>query len=148
VVLGGQQPVLVHDDGLSRAAGRREDHGLDRIRDTLIVFTTGGIFSVANIALALTDPAGNAQQRVSRLTQDAILWGDPGIVSWGDRLIVPTLRGVILLMHQRAGGERVGRSAVRDLDADPPLRARRASSRAAPRCTTATTTCRSCRATR
>jgi hypothetical protein len=71
--------------------------GLDRIRDTLIAFTTGGIFSVANLALALTDPSGNAQQRVARLTTDAILWGDPGIVSWGDRLIVPTLRGVILL---------------------------------------------------
>jgi hypothetical protein len=71
--------------------------GLDRIRDTLIAFSTGGIYAVANLALALTDPAGSAQQRVSRLTQDAILWGDPGVVSWGDQLIVPTLRGVILL---------------------------------------------------
>lgn len=71
--------------------------GLDRIRDTLIVFTTAGIFAVANMALALTDPAGNAQQRLARLSQDTILWGDPGIATWNDRLIVPTLRGVILL---------------------------------------------------
>jgi hypothetical protein len=71
--------------------------GLDRIRDSLMVFTTGGIFSISNMALALTDPAGNVQHRINRLTTEAILWGDPGIVQWGDRLVVPTLRGVVLV---------------------------------------------------
>lgn len=68
--------------------------GLDRVRDVPAIFTTAGIFTIVNIALALNDPTGSPQQRVARLSADTVLWGDPGIAAWHDQLVVPTLRGI------------------------------------------------------
>lgn len=77
--------------------------GLERARDSLLVFTTAGLWAVSNLALALTDPAGNQQQRVTRLSQETILWSAAGIAFWQEQLVVPTVNGVVMMDSQGPG---------------------------------------------
>jgi hypothetical protein len=70
--------------------------------DDVLVFTTAGLYVLGNIAYDLTDAAGNLQQTLRRMTPDLILWGDAGIASWGNELIVPATDGVWLV---GAGGQ-------------------------------------------
>jgi hypothetical protein len=76
--------------------------GIAALGDDVLVFTTAGLYVLGNIAYDLTDAAGNLQQTLRRTTPDLILWGDAGIASWGNELIVPATDGVWLVA---AGGQ-------------------------------------------
>lgn len=71
--------------------------GAESIGQSLLVFTTGGITAISNMALSLTDPAGNVQHRLDNISRDLILWGQTGITSYQGGLVVPMLDGVYLL---------------------------------------------------
>jgi hypothetical protein len=71
--------------------------GMAPLRDTLLVFTTTGMWAISNLAYDLIDAAGNPQQSRSIVDADMIVWGHEGIVGWRGRLIVPTLDGVWLV---------------------------------------------------
>jgi hypothetical protein len=71
--------------------------GMAALRDEVLVFTTGGLYVLGNVGFDLTDAAGNLQQTLRRVTPDLILWGDAGIASWGNALIVPATDGVWLV---------------------------------------------------
>lgn len=71
--------------------------GGERVADTLLVFTTDGIWGAFNMALEITDQAGNPQQRLQQLNGDVILWGKAGIAGFSGGLVVPALDHVYLV---------------------------------------------------
>lgn len=70
--------------------------GLDAIGSNGVVFTTGGIWTISNLDLDLTDAAGNPQQRLERVEESIVLWADQGIARWSDSLVVPALDDIYL----------------------------------------------------
>jgi hypothetical protein len=71
--------------------------GAQMLRDQLLVFTTEGVWAVANVPLELTDDFGNPQRRLDKVTGDLVLWGRAGIAGWQNALVVPTVDGVMLV---------------------------------------------------
>lgn len=70
--------------------------GADAIEDTLVLFTTGGVWIVENMAFDPVDDAGNVQHRVAQVSKDIILWGDPGLAGWAGAFVVPAIDDVYL----------------------------------------------------
>lgn len=68
--------------------------GADSLQDTAILFTTGGVWVVANLVFDLFDAAGNVQHQIRQINQDVVLWGEAGIVGWAGALIVPAIDDV------------------------------------------------------
>jgi hypothetical protein len=71
--------------------------GLAPLHDTLLVFTSAGVYAVSNMAYDLTDPSGNALQRKDLVNADLIAWGHEGIAPWKGSIVVPGLDGVWLM---------------------------------------------------
>lgn len=67
------------------------------LHDTVLVFTTAGVFALANLDFDLTDAAGNAQQALRPLNHDLVLWGDAGIATWENAAVVPAVDGAWLV---------------------------------------------------
>lgn len=70
--------------------------GLAGIGDTMLVFSTQGLWAISNTELALTDPAGNVQQSLSQVDPEFTLWDHHGIAAWEGRLIVPGTQDVVM----------------------------------------------------
>lgn len=70
--------------------------GLASIRDTLIVFTNYGIWSVTNLALDLTDDYGNPQQSLSKIVPELTLLNQAAITEWAGQIIAPCVDGCYL----------------------------------------------------
>lgn len=68
-----------------------------QIADTLMVFTTRGVFSVGNMEQEIVDDFGNIQQPESQVAKDLTLWSKEGIAGWRDALVVPATDGVWLI---------------------------------------------------
>lgn len=71
--------------------------GLEAGRDSCVVFTTAGVYVISNMALNLTDSAGNVQQRIDRFSADLILWGVGGLAGWQGNLLVPGTDAIWLI---------------------------------------------------
>lgn len=73
--------------------------GLAALRDSAVVFTDQGTWVISNMALNLTDTAGNIQQRLDLYSPDMSLWGTgaAGVVGYQGGLIVPARDGVWLV---------------------------------------------------
>jgi hypothetical protein len=71
--------------------------GLDSFSDTLVLFTTEGVWTIANTDLDPIDDAGNLQWQQQEITRDVILWADPGIAGWEGSLLVPAVDDVYVL---------------------------------------------------
>ena len=71
--------------------------GLANIRDTLLVFTTYGLWSISNMALDLTDDFGNLQQPVSLVTPEIALWHEAGLAEWSGSAIAPCTDRIYLI---------------------------------------------------
>jgi hypothetical protein len=75
-----------------------DGRGLGVLRDSLLVFTAGGVYAVSGLAYPLVDPgSGDALRRVELVNQDVIAWGHEGIASWEGALVVPALDDVYLM---------------------------------------------------
>ena len=70
--------------------------GADSIGDTLVLFTTAGVWTVSNASLDPVDDFGNIEWSQQQISKDAVLWGDPGIAGWNGALIVPAVDDVFL----------------------------------------------------
>jgi hypothetical protein len=73
--------------------------GLAALRDSAVVFTDQGVWVISNMAMNLTDPSGNVQQRLDLYSPDMVLWGNGavGVVGYQGGLIVPARDGVWLM---------------------------------------------------
>lgn len=63
--------------------------------NTLLLFTTAGVWAVSNMELDPLDDYGNVQQAVSRVGA-IILWGFPGLASYDEAMVVPGIEDVYL----------------------------------------------------
>jgi hypothetical protein len=63
----------------------------------LLVFTTGGVWAIGNMAFNIVDAAGNPQQSARLLTSDLVAWGTPGVAMWQNAAIVAATDGVYLV---------------------------------------------------
>lgn len=70
--------------------------GADSFRDELCLFSTDGIWTVANTSLDPVDDFGNIEWTQSQVSREFVLWGDPGIASYSGTLIVPGVDDVCL----------------------------------------------------
>jgi hypothetical protein len=70
--------------------------GIEGLGNTGVVFTTGGVWAITNMAYDLTDAFGNPQQAVEKVNE-LILWGDPGIAQWRGSIVVPAIDDVYLM---------------------------------------------------
>lgn len=71
--------------------------GLAVVRDRLVVFTTAGVWMLSDLDLPIVDPSGNPQHRKEQVNADLTLWGQPGVATWRNALVVPTTETVVLL---------------------------------------------------
>lgn len=74
-----------------------EIRGLAAIRDTVLIFTSGGIWTITNLALDLTDDYGNPQQTLSKDFPDLSAVDHNTITEYEGRLIVPCADHVYLI---------------------------------------------------
>jgi hypothetical protein len=63
----------------------------------VLLFADRGTFVVENVALDLTDEAGNPQQQLRLVSPNLVLWHDSGLASWEGRVVAPCLDDVYLL---------------------------------------------------
>lgn len=63
----------------------------------LLLFTTGGLYGISNMALEIVDAAGNQQHPIQQLSSDLIAWGSPGVASFANAVVVACTDGVYLL---------------------------------------------------
>jgi hypothetical protein len=71
--------------------------GLATVGQTVLVFTTGGIWSLTGLALDIVDQNGNAQHQLQQLSSDVVLAGAAGLAGSGQQLVVPAVDGIYLM---------------------------------------------------
>jgi hypothetical protein len=69
---------------------------LEPLRDTLLIFTTAGVWGLTGLAFDIVDQAGNTQQRLEQINRDLVLWGEEGLASYGGSVVVPAVNDVYL----------------------------------------------------
>jgi hypothetical protein len=71
--------------------------GLASVGQTLLAFTTAGIWTIDGLALDIVDANGNTQHRIQQLSAATILAGAPGLAAFEQSLVIPALDGVYLM---------------------------------------------------
>lgn len=71
--------------------------GLATIGQTVLVFTTDGVWTLDGLALKITDANGNPQHRLQVLSREIVLAGAAGIAGSGQRLVIPAADGIYLM---------------------------------------------------
>lgn len=71
--------------------------GIEGLRSSAAVFTTGGVWVIGGLERELTDADGNPQRTQDLYSQDLVLWGSGGIAAYEGALVVPGTEGVYLL---------------------------------------------------
>lgn len=71
--------------------------GLATVGQTVLIFTTGGIYVLDGLALDITDLNGNPQHRLQQLSSDIVLAGGAGLAGYGQSLVVPAADGIYLM---------------------------------------------------
>jgi hypothetical protein len=74
-----------------------EGRGLATMGEAVLVFTTGGIWVLEGLALAITDQNGNAQHRLQLLSSDVVLVNAAGLAGVSQQLLVPAMDGCYLM---------------------------------------------------
>lgn len=74
-----------------------EGVGLATIGQTLLIFTTAGVWALDGLALEIVDVNGNNQHRLQLLSSDLILAGAAGIAGSGQQLVIPAADGIYLM---------------------------------------------------
>lgn len=71
--------------------------GVASIGGVALAFTTKGVWTIEGLAYDIVDDEGDPNHRVQTLSREMILWGETGIASWEQMLVVPCLDGVYLM---------------------------------------------------
>jgi hypothetical protein len=87
-------PTLFNATDYHQLPGGVQIVGMEGLRDSVAVFTTDGIWIISNVAMDLTDAAGNVQHRLDQYSRDIVLWGNAGIAAWQGGLIVPAVDAI------------------------------------------------------
>jgi hypothetical protein len=95
-------PLDFHSDDFHVLPDGVVGTGLEPLRETLVVFTTAGVWALHGLAFEITDDAGNPQQQLEVVSRELVLWGDQGLASWrgacaghrGGASVVPLVREV------------------------------------------------------
>lgn len=88
--------------------------GLEAMGSNMVLaFGTTGVWAIDNVALDLTDAAGNPQQQLRLITPNVGLWNDSGLASWEGRVVVPAHDDVYLFTPD--GGPTVISRGIRSL---------------------------------
>ena len=82
--------------------------GLATAGDSVLIFTTGGVWALDGLHYDIVDVNGNAQHRLQLLSRDLVLADAAGLAGAGQRLVVPAADGVYL-MDGISSPERVSR---------------------------------------
>ena len=93
----GDAPWVFTPDDFHELPGGVQIMGLASIRDTLLVFTNFGLWSVTNMSYDLTDAAGNIQQILSLLTPEVSLWHEGGLCEWNGKIIAPCIDKIFIV---------------------------------------------------
>jgi hypothetical protein len=70
--------------------------GIEGLGDVALVFTTGGVWRLTNMAYDLTDAYGNPQQALEQISKDVILWDEQGLAGFRGAVLVPAIDDVYL----------------------------------------------------
>lgn len=73
--------------------------------NTLLVFTTEGMWAITNMGLEIVDFQGNPQHQVALASEEIVLWNKEGIATWDQSLIVPAIGGIYFVDGVSAGLE-------------------------------------------
>lgn len=65
--------------------------------DKALVFHTGGVQVVSNLAYGIVDGLGNSQHPITWYSRDLVLWANVGVAPWRGALIVPAVDGVYIV---------------------------------------------------
>jgi hypothetical protein len=65
--------------------------------DKALIFHTGGVTTISNLAASIVDANGNSQHRIDLLSADIVAWGAAGISSYRNALVVPALDDVYIM---------------------------------------------------
>ena len=68
--------------------------GATAIEGTAVILTTSGVWAISNLDFDPLDDVGNVQHQVQQISQDVILWGDPGVAAYQGALVVPAIDDV------------------------------------------------------
>jgi hypothetical protein len=71
--------------------------GLTTMGQSVLIFTTGGIWVLEGLALSITDGAGNPQHRMQQLSSEVVLAGAAGLAGLGQQVVVPATEGIFLM---------------------------------------------------
>jgi len=71
--------------------------GLATLGQTVMIFTSVGLWSLEGLALSIVDQNGNSQHRLQPLSSEIMLVGALGLATWEGRLVTPTTGGIILV---------------------------------------------------
>ena len=67
------------------------------IRDSLLVFTTYGVWTIGNMSFDLTDAEGNVQQNLALTFPEMSLLSETGIAEWSGKIVAPMTDRIFLL---------------------------------------------------
>jgi hypothetical protein len=71
--------------------------GFGVIEQTLLVFSTGGTWTITGLPFNIVDATGAPLQQLSLLSRDFIALNPEGVATWNQYLVVPTSDGIYLL---------------------------------------------------
>jgi hypothetical protein len=80
--------------------------GVDAVGDSLVLFTTTGVWAATNMNLDLTSATGEPQQTLQQINKDVVAWGNPGVAGfspysgvqdWQGQFVVPALDDIYML---------------------------------------------------
>lgn len=94
LINGLSQPHVYEVNNFERVPEGVTVLGLDSIGDSLMIFTSAGIWTLQNLAYNIVDELGNPQWRLDNLSRDITLWGNEGITAWRDQLLVPAIDAI------------------------------------------------------
>lgn len=82
--------------------------GVEGVGDTALCFMTHGVWAVDNLNLDQTDPLGNPQHRIRRVS-DLALWGNAGIVPYKSSVVVAPMIDDIYLFDGRSTPQNISK---------------------------------------
>ena len=85
------------DEDYHELSGGVQVLGAEPLGNDAVVFTTGGVWTIGNMAYEIVDPYGNLQQPEAQILRELVLWDRVAIAAWQEGLVVPALDGVWLI---------------------------------------------------
>lgn len=93
----GKPDEAFDENDFHEIPGGIEILGLEGLRESAAVFTTGGVWVINGLQHEQVDESGNPLRTQDLYSQELVLWGAGGVAGWEGALIVPGTEAVYLL---------------------------------------------------